>query len=69
MPTLVKELDGFYTRMLSTVLNVNWKHHTTNAELYGELSKLNKKIKEGTRRLATPVGVIRKWHQSSSTGS
>ncbi len=50
-PKLVKELDGCYTRMLRTVLNIHWEHHN-NAELYGELPKLSDKIKERTRRFA-----------------
>ena len=52
MPKLVKELDGCYTRVLRTVLNIHWEHHITNAELCGELPKLSHKIKERTRRFA-----------------
>ena len=43
-PKMEKELDGRYTRMLRTVLNVNWKQHMTNAELYDNLPKISQKI-------------------------
>ena len=32
---LNKSLDGCYTRMLRKVLNVSWKQHLTNKEVYG----------------------------------
>ena len=38
-PKIEKELDGFYTRMLRTVLDVRLKKHMTNDELYGNLPK------------------------------
>ena len=40
MESIAKDLDGqCYTRLLSTVLNINWRLHITNKELYGNLSK------------------------------
>ena len=48
-PKLAKEIEGCYTRMLRTVLNVHWKQHISNKELYGELPKLSDKIRQ--RRL------------------
>ena len=51
-PKLDKELDGCYTRMLRTVLNVNWKQHMTNSELYGSLPKISEKICERRNRFA-----------------
>ena len=45
-PKLAKEIDGCYTRMLRAVLNVHWKQHITNKELYGELPKLSDKIRQ-----------------------
>ena len=47
-PKLAKEIDGCYTRMLRTVLNV----HITNKELYGELPKLSDKIRQRRLRFA-----------------
>ena len=47
-----KQLDGMYTRMLRMVLNVSWRSHTTNNDLYGELPKLTEKIAERRMRLA-----------------
>ena len=49
---LAKELDGCYTRMLRTVLNISWKQHVTNAELYGDLPKISHKIRERRTRFA-----------------
>ena len=51
-PKLAKEIDGCYTRMLRAVLNVHWKQHITNKELYGELPKLSDKIRESRLRFA-----------------
>ena len=38
-------LDGCYTRMLRSALNVNWKIHMTNEELYGDIPQITTKIK------------------------
>ena len=43
---LVKELDGCYTCLLRCVLNIHWKQHITNAELYGDMPKFSQKIRE-----------------------
>jgi len=51
-PKLAKVLDGCYTRMLRTVLNVHWEEKMTNKDLYGELPKLSDKIKERSKRFA-----------------
>ena len=40
-----KALDGCYTRMLRSALNVNWKTHTTNEELYSDIPQITTKIK------------------------
>ena len=48
-PKIENELDGCYTRMLRTVLNVHWKQHMTNAELYDKLPRISQKIRERTR--------------------
>ena len=44
-----KALDGCYTRMLRSALNVDWKTHMTNEELYGGIPQITSKIK--ARRL------------------
>ena len=47
--TLEKRLDGVYTRMLRTALDIPWKRHISNKELYRELPKLSNTLK--VRRL------------------
>jgi hypothetical protein len=47
-----KSLDGTYTRMLRMALNVSWKEHRTNIDLYGNLPKLSSKIAERRLKLA-----------------
>ena len=39
-----KSLNGVYTRMLRVALNVSWKQHLTNEELYGDLPKITSQI-------------------------
>ena len=39
-----KSLDGCYTRMLRSALDVSWRDHMTNKELYGDLPKITTKI-------------------------
>ena len=46
-----KQLDGTYTRMLRKALNVSWKQHMTNEELYKNLQNVSKKIAERRLRL------------------
>ena len=47
-----KSLDGAYTRMIRMALNVKWQEHRTNAEVYGNLSRVTWKIAERRCRLA-----------------
>ena len=49
---LEKTLNGNYTKMLRAVLNVSWKDHPTNAQLYGKLKKITDVIKERRLRFA-----------------
>ena len=49
---LEQQLDGTYTRMLRKALNVSWKQHMTNEELYKNLQNVSKKIAERKLRLA-----------------
>ena len=44
-----KALDGCYTRLLRKALNVSWKSHITNQELYGDLLPISERLR--TRRL------------------
>ena len=47
-----KSLDGVYTRMLRMALNVSWKQHMTNEQLYGNLPPVTSKIAARRLRLA-----------------
>ena len=38
--TLQNRLNGAYTKLLRTALNISWKEHKTNAELYGDLQPI-----------------------------
>jgi hypothetical protein len=46
---LERSLNGTYTRMLRTALNIHWSSHTTNEVLYGNLPRVSDKI--ASRRL------------------
>ena len=50
--TMKKQLDGCYTRMLRMALNVSWKQHITNIQLYGELPPVSTKVQQRRMRLA-----------------
>ena len=50
--TLSDRLDGCYTRLLRKALNVSWRQHQTNENLYGDLPKLTIKIRQRRMRLA-----------------
>ena len=41
---LVIQLDGCYT-LLRTALNVDWRDHVTNEDLYGDLPRLSAKLR------------------------
>ena len=47
--SLTRRIDGVYTRMLRAALDVSWKTHTTNKELYGNIPPISHTIIE--RRL------------------
>ena len=44
-----KMLDGFYTRLLRSALDISWNAHMSNEQLYGDLPKVSDKIRK--RRL------------------
>ena len=46
---LTKIKDSIYTRMLQMALNISWKRHMTNEELYGDLPRVSSKI--GIKRM------------------
>ena len=50
--TMKKQLDGCYTRMLRMALNISWKQHITNIQLYGELPPVSTKVQQRRMRLA-----------------
>jgi hypothetical protein len=51
-PALEKSLNGCYTRMLRTVLDVKWYHHLPNIELYGNMSKVGDTVAARRMQLA-----------------
>ena len=59
-----KILDGAYTRLLRSALNISWRDHITNKELYGSLPKVSLKIKE--RRLKLSGHCVRHDEEVSS---
>jgi len=55
--TLCKKLDGNYTRLLRATLDVDWKSHTSNTQLYNGLPRITRVIRD--RRLALAGHVMR----------
>jgi len=49
---LNKEVDGTYTRLLRQMLNIDWRQHITNEELYADLPRISETIKKCRLRLA-----------------
>ena len=43
--TLLKQLDGTYTRILRMILNVNWSQKVTNEVQHGAIEKISRKIR------------------------
>ena len=50
--TLEMSLDGCYTCMLRTALNISWRLHMPNEELYGELPRVSSKVAAKRMKLA-----------------
>ena len=42
--SLQKSPDGSYNRMLRVVIDVNWRDHTSNSDLYGDFPKVSDKV-------------------------
>ena len=57
-------LDGCYTRLLRSAINISWKAHMTNERLYGDLPKVSDKIKK--RRLQFAGHCLRSFGQEVS---
>ena len=60
-----KSLDGTYTRMLRSALNIPWNSFTTNDEVYGQLPRVTDKI--AARRLRLLVAGHCHHHPELST--
>ena len=50
--TMEKKIDGAYTRMLQAALNVSWREHMTNRELYNNIPRITSSIREQRIRFA-----------------
>ena len=50
--TLDKKIDGAYTRMLRAALNVSYREHLTNRELYNNIPRITSSIREQRMRFA-----------------
>ena len=48
--TLESKLDGTYTRMLITALNLSWRQHPTKVQLYGNIHPLTTIFREHRMR-------------------
>ena len=67
-----KSIDGCYTRMIRKALNISWKQHLTNKELYGELPQISATIRRRRLKFAghcarnpeDPVSQLLLWEPS-----
>ena len=50
--TLIRQLDGTYTRILRMILNVYWSQKVINEVLYGAIEKISTKIRLGFLKFA-----------------
>ena len=62
--TLVKKVDGTYTRMLRRVKNVSWRAHMSNEQLYGPIPKLSATI---MRRRLTLAGHVSRHNEPAGS--
>jgi len=60
---LNKELDGTYIRLLRHTLNINWRQHIMNEELYADLPCISETIKSADFNLLGTVGEATKQQQ------
>ena len=61
---LERGLDGCYTRMLRTVLNISWKDHPTLQEIYGDTPRISQILQK--RRLKFAGHCYRSAHEPVS---
>ena len=47
-----KKIDGLYTKLLRRVLNISWRDHVSNKDLYGDLPSLSSTIRQRRLRFA-----------------
>ncbi len=72
---LEKSIDGCYTRMLRKALNISWRQHMSNKELYGEIPQVSTTIRRRRLRFAghcsrntsDPVSQLLLWEPSQGT--
>ena len=66
--SMQKQQDGYYTRIRRMALNVSWKQHLTNEQLYRDLPLVSSKVRQ--RRLQLSGHCIKKrLHNTSYYGS
>ena len=53
--SLKKRIDGCYGKMLRMALNVDWREHRTNKEVFGSLPRVSSKIQARRMRLAGDI--------------
>ena len=49
---LEKKINGSYTRMLRVALNISWRDHMSNKDLYGKILKITDTIREQRLRFS-----------------
>ena len=50
--TMETKIDGLYTKLLRRALNISWRDHVSNQELYGDLPRLSLTIRQRRLRFA-----------------
>lgn len=50
--TMETKIDGLYTKLLRKALNISWRDHVSNQELYGDIPKLSSTIRQRRMRFA-----------------
>ena len=66
--SMQKQQDGYYTRMLRMALNVSWKQHLTNEQLYRNLPLVSFKVRQRRLRLSGHC-IKKRLHNTSYYGS
>ena len=58
---LTKRLDGTYTKLLRAALNIHWRDHQRNVNVYGNIPKISETIRKRKLSLATVWEATRSW--------